>query len=99
MTTRRYAGKKWQGTREKRAYYLDTTPWGGYDSDEAVTLISESGEDISDTHLEGSPSVVNGIITTPLVKDLAAGRKYTIHISWKRGDNVNDAYGYIIGED
>ena len=99
MTTRRYAGKKWQGTREQRAYYLDTAKWGGYDSDEDVVLISAGGEDISETHLEGSPSVTDGIITTPIVKDLAAGIKYTMHISWKCGNNVNDAYGYIIGED
>jgi len=96
--TRRRAARKWQGEDEQIAYFVDTTAWGGYDSDAIVTLIDANGGDISDTHLEGSPSVVGNVITTPLVKNLSAGVKYTLRVQWKHNGNVLEVYCHIIGE-
>ncbi len=96
--TRRYAGKKWQGEDEEVAYSVDTTPWGGYDSDEAVTLLDGNGVDVSVAHLAGAASVVGEVITTPLVTALIPGIKYTLQILWVCGANTFEAYCYVIGE-
>ena len=96
--TRRETGTKWQGIHEECAYRVDTTVWGGYDSDVAVRLI-RGGDDVSESNLSGDPSVAGNIITTPLVVGLGAGIKYSLHIGWKHDGNVYDAYTYIIGEE
>jgi len=96
--TRRETGTKWQGRHEECAYRVDTTTWGGYDSDATVRLMC-GGEDVSETHLSGEVSVSENIITTPLVVGLGAGIKYSLHIGWKYNGNMYDAYSYIIGEE
>ncbi|GAH01678.1 unnamed protein product, partial [marine sediment metagenome] len=77
--TRRETGTKWQGSQEECAYKVDTTTWGGYDSDATVRLMY-GGDDVSETHLSGELSVSGDVITTPLVVGLSAGIKYSLHI-------------------
>ena len=96
--TRRETGTKWQGTHEERAYKVDTTTWGGYDSDVNVRLM-RGGDDVSEAHLSGDVAISGNTITTPLVVGLGAGIKYSLHIGWKHDGNVCDAYCYIIGEE
>ena len=96
--TRRYAGKKWQGEDEEIAYSVDTTIWGGYTSDVAVTLLDGNGDDVSGTHLSGAAAVVGNVITTPLVVALGVDIRYTLQILWVCGANTFEAYCYIIGE-
>lgn len=96
--TRRYAGTKWQGEDERIAYSVDTTLWGGYDSDEAVTLLDGNGVDVSLTHLVGAASVVGNTITTPVVTGLGSDIKYTLQILWIVDGNTLEVYCYIFGE-
>ena len=100
MTTRAVReNQRPQGTAEEIAYYVDTAPWGGYDSDKATTILGPNGDDVSATHLSGVTSEVGGVITTPLVIDLGVGHKYRLQILWKKGANIFQAYCDILGED
>ena len=92
------ANKRKQGTNEEIAYTLDTAPWGGYDSDEAVVILGPNGDDVSATHLSGAVAEAGGVITTPLVIDLGVGHKYKLQVQWKYGGNLLEAYCDIIGE-
>lgn len=90
--------KRKQGTAEEIAYYVDTAPWGGYDSNEAVTILGPNGDDVSLTHLSGVVGEAGGIITTPKVIALGVGHKYRLQIQWKHDGNILEAYCDIIGE-
>ncbi|GAG30573.1 unnamed protein product, partial [marine sediment metagenome] len=81
MTTRLVA-PKYQGEDERIAYWVDTDPWGGYDSDEVVVILDADGDDVSATLLSGAVSVAGSVITTPLVVDLEDGARYMLQIKW-----------------
>jgi len=87
-----------QGTAEEIAYYVDTAPWGGYDSNMATTILGPNGDDVSLVHLSGVTSEVGGVITTPLVKLLSPGHMYRLQILWKKGANIFQAYCDLVGE-
>lgn len=87
-----------QGESEEISYYLDTTPWGGYDSDEVVTLIDADGVDVSLTNLTGVAFVVGNVITTPLVVDLEPENRYRLQIQWVLDGNTFEAFCNILGE-
>ena len=87
-----------QGESEEIAYYLDTTPWGGYGSTEVVKLIDANEVDISGTNLTGVPSVLGNVITTPLVVGLGRGIKYRLEIQWVLTGNTYEAFCDIHGE-
>jgi len=88
-----------QGESERIAYYIDTTPWGGYGSTEVVTLIDANGTDISATNLVGVASVFGNVITTPLVVNLGKGIRYRLQIQWVLTGNTWEAFCDIFGED
>lgn len=89
---------KQQGVDERIAYVLDTDTWEGYDSGVAVVIKDTDGEDVSSTHLDGSPSVAGDEIKTPLVVDLVNKIKYRLEILWVKDGNTLEAYCIIIGE-
>lgn len=88
-----------QGEDERFAYEVDTTPWGGYDSDAANVLKDQYDNDVSSTNLSGSPSVSGNVITTSVVIDLVPGIKYRLEVKWVYSGNTFEAYGWIIGEE
>ena len=99
MTIRQVKGSpKPQGESEEVAYYVDTTPWGGYGSAEVVKLIDANENDVSLTNLTGAPSVVGNVITTPLVVSLGRGIKYRLEIQWVLTGNTWEAFCDIHGE-
>jgi len=99
MTTRAVReNQRPQGTAEEIAYYVDTAPWGGYDSNMATTILGPNGDEVGATHLSGATSEVGGVITTPLVIDLSPGHKYRLQILWKYAGNTFQAYCDLVGE-
>jgi len=99
MTLRKAREDKSQGVNEQVAYFVDTTPWGGYNSGASVSLIDANGEDISSTHLSGDVSVDGSVITTPQVIDLGKGIKYRLQIQWEIDGNLLETYCDIYGEE
>lgn len=97
MTTR-LVDPKFQGEDERIAYWVDTTLWGGYDSDEVAVILDADGEDVSATHLSGAMSVAGPVLTTPLVVDLEDGSKYMLQIKWIVDGNTLEVNCPIIGE-
>lgn len=98
MTTRKFKESPMkQGQDEEIAYILNTTPWGGYDSDAAAIIKDASGTDVSSTNMSGSVSASDPNITTPLVISLAPNVKYRLEIKWVKSGNTFEAYGEIIG--
>lgn len=99
MTIREISNSpKSQGADEVIAYTLNTTPWGGYDSGATVVIKDSSGEDVSSTHLTGSPSESNDVITTPAVKSLVSGETYRLEIKWVYSGNTFETFCILNGE-
>ena len=89
----------YQGEDEQIAYTLTTTPWGSDPTGEAVVLKDIDGEDVSETHLTGSPSVDGDVITTPTVHSLVAGQRYRLEIKFTVSGNVMETYATIIAQE
>jgi hypothetical protein len=89
----------YQGSDEIIAYTLTTTPWGS--SPSSPTVVIKSLPDLSDTsvtNLNGAPSVLGDVITTPAVKSLTAGTRYRLEIKFTISGNVFETYCIIIAE-
>lgn len=89
----------YMGRNEKKAFTLDTTPWGGSPATPVCTLfdITDVETDVSGTKLSGSASVAGAIITTPLVQLLTVGSQYLLEIKWTKGSDINAALLIIHG--
>lgn len=88
-----------QGSDERIAYQLTTTPWGSSPSSVVVKLYTWPDKtDVSSTKLSGATSAVGDIITTPLVIALVAGTKYHLEIQWVSSGNTFEAFAEINGE-
>ena len=89
----------WMGRNEKKAFTLDTTPWGGSPATPVCTLwdITTGETDVSGTSLSGAASVAGAIITTPLVQLLTAGSHYLLEIKWTKGSDINAALLIVHG--
>jgi hypothetical protein len=88
-----------QGTSEKIAYTLDTTPWGGSPENAAVAILDQDGTDVSEDHFEAGDCAVEGnIITFPRLINLAAGKKYKLKASWVSFGNEWGAFLIINGQ-
>jgi hypothetical protein len=48
--------------------------------------------------LDGAPSEAGGVITTPLVKDLTAGKAYRLEILWIYSGNTFEAFAVLMAE-
>lgn len=83
-----------QGSDEEIAYSLTTTPWGSTPSAVLVKAYDASNAftDVSDTVLEGNPTVSDDVITTPVVKALIEGKTYRIEIKFTTGGNVLECH-------
>ena len=89
----------YQGSDERIAYTLTTTPWGGTPASPTVVIKTwPDGTDVSATKLTGNASANGDVITTPLVISLTSGQKYHLEIKWTNSGNTFEAYAEIIGE-
>jgi len=92
-----------QGQDERRAYFVNTAPWGGgaptavvvkiYDVSPPGTLVDKSAENLS-----GAASVADLVITTPLVTGLVASHKYRLEIKWAHAGNTDECFAVIEAE-
>lgn len=89
----------WQGVDEQIAYTLTTTPWGSTPTSPTVVIKDSTGADVSGTVMpSGSPSVAGDVITTPIVKSLTAGARYTMEIKFTISSNVFECFAVLIGQ-
>jgi len=88
-----------QGVDEEIAYQLTTTNWGSSPSSVVVKAydMSDSFADVSETILEGDPSISDDVITLPVVLDLTAGNRYRIEIQCTTGGSVLECYFELEG--
>ncbi len=84
-----------QGIDEERYYTLDTAPWGGSPAWVEVALFDGDYDDVSEVKLSGDVVVSGDMITTPLVRCLAAGSTYRLEIKFVVDGRTEEAYGYI----
>jgi hypothetical protein len=91
-----------QRPETRRAYTVDTTPYGGIPEDVVVTLyrVPATGAmvDESADRLDGGPSVAGNVITTPLVVDLQPNTVYLLEVRFSIGGNVEAPALYIHGK-
>jgi len=83
-----------QGSVEKVAYQLTTTPWSSSPTSPAVRCMVNGGNADSNL-LSGSASVNGDVITTPLVQNLVGGATFRLEIEWLSGSVKYEAYGLI----
>jgi hypothetical protein len=88
----------YQGVDEEIVYTLTTTPWGSDPSSPSVVLKDADGDDVSDTYLDGLPSVAGDVISTPAVVDLVAGVQYRLEIKFTIDGNVVETWADLIGQ-
>ena len=92
-----------QGQDERRAYFVNTAPWGGgaptavvvkiYDVSPPGTLVDKSADNLS-----GAASVTDLVITTPLVIALVPEHKYRLEIKWTHQGNTDETFAIIDAE-
>lgn len=88
-----------QSSRERVAYSVTTTAWGGSPTGVVVVTLDmmAGGADVTATKTSGVAGVVGDVITTPLIVGLVAGRSYEVHIVFVTGVNTWDAYFVLYG--
>lgn len=87
-----------QGTWEARAYAFDFTDCGVIDIDTPTVAVFLFGDDVTASHISGTPSVEGLIVTTPPVANLEAGRVYHLHGRVTHdGGQKTELYTRIIG--
>jgi hypothetical protein len=95
-------GRRKQGTDERIAYAVTTTPWGSSPSNPVCKLyditVAGTRTDVSTAKLTGSPTINGDVITTPLVYGLEADKLYRLEIQFVIGGNTLEAYMEIAGE-
>lgn len=88
-----------QGEDEAIAYTVDTTPWGGGSGSPAV-VVKLGGNDVTGEKTDGAASGNGDTVTTPVIRNLVAGEKYRVEVTWTTsGGQVVEAYGYIDGKE
>ena len=86
---------KIQRESEEIAYVVDSSNWGTSPSGVLVSAVVWDGStwsDVSANILEGSASVDGNEITTPVVKNLVAGKAYRIMILFSAGGMVYEPF-------
>lgn len=94
-------GTQSQGTEERVAYNLTTTPWGSSPTDEVAAIFSVlNGEftEVTDTNMTGVTSVAGDIITLPVIHSLVAGTMYRVEVLFTCSGNVFEAFAYILAD-
>ena len=94
--SRKFVEGRWeQGVDERIAYSVTTTPWGGGSGSPAV-VVKLAGDDVTENVVEGSASGDGDVVTTPVIKGLAAGLTYRLEVKWTNSEGqVVEAYGFI----
>lgn len=101
MTTRKVGSTYFQGSDEEISYSLETTRWGANPSEVVVKvwdISSGARVDVSLTKLSGTPSVINDVITLPIIKALEPNHSYRVEIKFAAQGNVFEAYFDLFGE-
>lgn len=92
-------GMQYQGIEEQIAYTLTTTNWGSSPSSVTVkvfTVVGSTYTDVTATVMPtGSASVVDDVITLPVLKDLTLDMLYRIEIKFTCSGNVFEAHAYV----
>lgn len=94
-------GTQFQGTEEKIAYTITTTPWASSPAlvgSVAYDITDGGRTDVSLSVLSGAGSAVGDIITTPLVQNLIYGHKYRIEVKFTAGGLTFEPYFIIDAE-
>jgi hypothetical protein len=98
-------GRQLQGTDERIAYTLTTTPWGTSPGSLVVKIFditagtaSTLRVDKTTTMLSGAASALGDVITTPLVIGLTPGQLYRMEIQFVCAGNTFEAYVDILAE-
>ncbi|MCC6603097.1 MAG: hypothetical protein IT327_07800 [Anaerolineae bacterium] len=96
---RKLIGSPFQrGVNETRPYRIDVSVWGaGTYASPAVTILDETGADVTADVLSGSASFSGSYLTTPdfVANGLTAGRTYIMIISWTVNGKTVSAFGQI----
>lgn len=97
--TRQIDGDVRQGTAERVAYSITTTPWGSSPSNVVVTVVDAiDGSTVTSSVTTGSPTVVGDVITLPLLHSLTAGHVYRVNVRFVSGANTFEPYFFVYGE-
>lgn len=87
-----------QGTTEKRGYRCKTLE-GMTPTSVVITVWNETDNvDATGTTTEGASTVAANIITTKLIKALAAGKVYRVNVEWTSGSEIVNRYFRVEGE-
>jgi hypothetical protein len=89
----------YQGEDEVVAYTLDVSPWGTGPTNISVVVKYSAGNDVSGTVLQGIPSAIAEVITTPAVKSLTAGEIYRIEVKFDVNGNTEEAWADLFGQE
>lgn len=93
-------GRLRQGSGEKIAYQLTTTPWGGTPTSPALAVDDlTTGETVTSSVVSGSTTAAGDIITTGRIQTLTAGHLYRAEVTFISGGNTFVAYFEILAED
>ena len=96
---RRLIGSPFQrGVDETRPYRVDVSVWGaGTYASPDVVIVDPTGADVTGTVLSGSASFSGNYLTTPdfVANAMAAGKSYTMIISWTVNGKTVSTFGLI----
>lgn len=95
-------GTQVQGTDERIAYSLTTTPWGSAPTAVAAVVYDVTGggrTDVTSTVMPiNGPGVAGDVITLSLLRNLTAGSTYRVEVTFTSGGNVFEPYFYVVAE-
>jgi len=87
-----------QGSDERIAYVFDFAAIGTPASPEVTVYDVSGGVDVSDDTLDGSASVTDDEVTTPIVYGLTAGKTYRLTCAAVIEGNTISSYALITAE-
>ena len=94
-------GLQSQGSEERIAYTLTTTPWGSSPTNDAAKIfevVAGVYTDVTTDKMTGITSVAGDIITLPVIHSLIAGMMYRVEVLFTCSGNVFEAFAYVLGE-
>lgn len=95
-------GAQTQGSAEQIAYTLVTTPWGSSPTAASVSVYDitpgATFRDVSASCLLGTVTVVEDVITCPVLHTLTTGHTYQMVIRFTVNSNILEAFTIVEAE-
>lgn len=96
-------GQQGQGTDERIAYSITTTPWCSSPTNPSVVVwdvtVDASGTDVTSTVMPiNSPNINGDVITLSLLRALVYGRLYRVEVQFTSGGNVFECFFFVMAE-